>query len=363
MAQPEARTMASDIKSVQESGGGAPRPYVPPQAPSTSPFAAITPPPAPKPPAQQNMVMGQTPPPAPSSAPKTMAVDGSAKKPSGGSKKGVFALVLSFVIVVGAGAIGYFFVFPLFSSTPSPAPTDTTPPTTNTQPEPSSLPEDTGAGLFEIPEGTIGTETPKAAAPSEETSLPVPSAPAPTHTSFLSLPADMTSQVPLNDIAASSIRQALGFKTAQVSSLQEAALTRDGSPLRLADLGAGLLPQLFTADLLNVFAEDFTYAVYTDSKGSWPVYILGLKSGADVASAKSKFAAIEGMSAGNLGNLYLSNPGAGSSWKDGQVLGTSGRYFAFTQSGASLNYVWVNNRLVLGTSYAATQEAAKRLGS
>lgn len=353
------RTMASDIKSVQETGGGAPRPYVPPQMPSSlqgGRVGGMTPPSQPPVPPQGGK------PPAPAPAPVPGPVGGAVKKPArGGSRKGIFTLIISFIIVVGAGVVGYFFVFPLFSGSNVPPPAGITPPPTTPEPAPASEEE---SGLFEIPQGDIGAPAAgETGAPPPPSAPPTPSTPSFAHTSYLSIPSDMTSNVVVEDVTASALRQAVGFKTAQVASLKELVLTRDGSSLQLADLGAGLLPQFFTDEIINLFKEDFTYAVYTDAKGSWPVYVFRLSSTADADSARSKFAAIEQASAGALGNLYLSSPGGASTWKDGQVLGTPGRYIAFTASGASLNYVWIENFVVVGTNYTATQEVVKRLGS
>ncbi len=364
--------MSSDIKSVQETGGGAPRSYVPPQMPESlqqKGIAGVVPqvqvPQTPSPSGIGGIHPPTTPPVPPKQiAPAAMpaASGGSSKNPSRGPKKGVFTLIISLVIVVGAGVVGYFFVFPLFSGNGTPAPAVTAPAPQPSNPEPAP-PEEAPApdsGLFEIPTGEIETAEPEASSP---TPPPAPSSPSATHISYLSTPSEMTSTVAVDEVTASAIRTAIGFKTAPTASLKEVVLTRAGNPLRLAELGSGLAPQIFTSAITGLFQEDITYAVYTDSKGSWPVYVLRLNPDTDVASAKQKFSSIEQASASVLGNLYLSSPGGGSTWKDGQVLGTAGRYLAFTQSGASLNYVWTDNFLVLGTSYTATQEAVKRLGS
>ncbi len=278
------------------------------------------------------------------------------KKSAGGSKKGIFTLLISLIIVIGAGVIGYFFVFPLFRGEDAPPPADTTlpPPPTAELPLPPATPGE-DAGLFEIPQGDIGV-------PSEGvTPPPVDSTPSPTHTSFLSTPSDLTSTVPLTETSVSAIRTAVGFKTAQVASLKEIVFSKDGTTLGFADIGGALLPQFFTGTLTTSFLPDFTYVLYTDSKGSWPVYILRAGSSSDLASLKSQFAAIESVHVGALGNLYLSSPGGAGGWNNGQVLGTAGRYIAFTQPSASLNYVWIDTYLVLGTNYNAIQEAVKRL--
>lgn len=338
----EARTMGSDIKSVQDSGGGAPRPFAPP-VPSVAP---PIPPVVPRPPV----------PPIPPIAPKPQPAPAMPLPKKPGSKKGFFGIILALVLIAGAAALGYFFVFPLFfGKSDAPAAPDGT-----ASPLPSPDEGLPSSDFFNPPSALSPEPESEVVPPAAESVIPAPPAPA-GHFSFLSTPADMTSQVTLEVPSAGALREALGFTTVQVPSLKEVVLKKsDGIVYEFPEIGGALLPEFFTEDITSLLALDFTLVVYTDSKGSWPVYIMEASSG-DLTLIKERVAGIEAAGAAALGNLYLSSPGGTGAWKDGSVLGTSGRYLTFTQAGASLNYAWVRNRLVLGTSYAATQEAVRRL--
>ncbi|MDO8751985.1 MAG: hypothetical protein Q7J22_00305 [Candidatus Wolfebacteria bacterium] len=280
-----------------------------------------------------------------------------------GSKKGLFGVILALVLIAGAGALGYYFVFPLFfgESGALVAPEDTTspsvpssdatlPPSDFFNPPPVLSPEPEP-----VPSVNSGQVPPTSV-------IPAPPTPA-GHVSFLSTPADITSQVTLEAPSAEALRTALGFTTVQVPALKEVVLKKSGGEVyEFPEIGSALLPEFFAENVTSLLALDFTLVVYTDSKGSWPVYILE-GSSADLSFIKERLAGIEAAGVATLGNLFLSSPGGSGVWKDGSVLGTPGRYLTFTQAGASLNYVWVGNRLVLGTSYSATQEAVRRLGS
>ncbi len=66
----------------------------------------------------------------------------------------------------------------------------------------------------------------------------------------------------------------------------------------------------------------------------------------------------------NIPELYLSDiaPSA-AGFKDGLKIGNlNARYLAFGAPGASFNYVWLNNHLVVSTSFNGFREALKLLG-
>ncbi len=367
--------MGSDIKSVQETGGGAPKPFAPgsssvPPVPPRPSFGQVSPmpsaPPTPSVPPIPPIIPKPSIPPMPPKSPVSQLSSAPVSPlplKKSGSKKGLFAIILALVLIAGAGVAGYYFVFPLFfgesgapaasegTASPSIPPSDATFPSSDffnpppvLSPEPELVPS-------QIPSAEV---------------IPAPPAPAGLpaqagHTSFLVTPADLTSQVTLESPSAEALRTSLGFTTAQVPSLKEVVLKKsDGETYELPEIGAALLPEFFTENVTSLLALDFTLVVYTDSKGSWPVYILEASS-AELSFIQQRFAGIETAGVAALGNLYLSSPGGSGTWKDGSVLGAPGRYLQFTQNGASLNYVWVGNRLVLGTNYNATQEAVRRL--
>ncbi len=124
-----------------------------------------------------------------------------------------------------------------------------------------------------------------------------------------------------------------------------------------------VLPDLDTKFTDANLEKDFTAFAYYDANGVWPGYVLKLKDKADLAQAKSTIAAIE--KSVNLINFYLVSPGApkSSTFKDGApVKDNPVRYLSYTKAGASFNYAWLGNNLVISTSYLGFKEAVKLLG-
>lgn len=371
LGQTDVRTMASDVASIQASGGGGPRPYTPPVAPSGAfdPTKFVPSSPVPPPPPAGGGMKVPSPFPAPPGSPppfaaSAVAASGSAPTPAkkGGAKKGVFALILSIVIVVGVGTAGYFFVGPLiFSSTPAeevPAPTTPGGPTV----PPIELPAVPSAEALPaeslVPTSTVSTETPTSTPPA---AAETPATPAAAHISFLKTAADSTASKALSSITSQTIRAALPFKTTAKPALSEIVFA-DGAddPVLLPVFGKGLLPTLFTDSVSALFEPDFTYVTYADNVGTWPVLVVKIKEGVALADAQTKLKTIETVPATELAGLYLKDPGAGTSWKAGSVSGNAARYISFAQPSSALSYVWMGNYLVISTNYNAALEVVKR---
>ncbi|OGG41274.1 hypothetical protein A3A21_03920 [Candidatus Jorgensenbacteria bacterium RIFCSPLOWO2_01_FULL_45_25b] len=276
-------------------------------------------------------------------------------------KSGLFALIISIIVVVGAGALGYFFVFPLFYGTPPP---DVSENTTPTPPEAPALEVQEEVPLDGQPaNGLVPAITPTSSQPAP-TSAQQPSLPTrPSHVSYLISSLGAGTPVTLGSLSLNSIRSALGFGTASTPSLKEVLLQTSQGSVLFPSLAKLISPELFTEELLSYFETDFTLAIYTNAQGSWPVYVLKALSAGDSVLAKQDVSRIETVNAATLGNFFLTSPGGTGMWQDGKVIGTSGRYTTFTQSGAALNYVWFDSYLLIGTNYSAIQETAKKLGS
>ena len=112
---------------------------------------------------------------------------------------------------------------------------------------------------------------------------------------------------------------------------------------------------------LETYLEaDVTVFAYYNGGKSYPGYVFKLKSGADLVSAQAAAAKIE--ASANLAALYPDNPGAPKGgWKDGSVGGVKTRYLAYSSAGASVNYGWAGNYLVISTSYEGFKKAAELL--
>lgn len=361
----DVRTYSSDVKSVADSGGGAPKPYVPetpPPAPKMPEPAAPSPIVKSEPKQTFNEVFpsvsqgGQEAAPAPmnldSGNMANMATEGMKPKKS---SKGLFMGILAVIIIAGLIALGYFFVYPIFFGGEVEEVAEVPVAPAAEVPAEPSVPT-----VPEVPTVTEGESEVEATVPAEESEIPSVPAASLVHSSLFKSAADATADVTLAELSVSAYQSSMEFTTAEVPVLKELVFKKGGGDVAtFNDIAGILLPGLFAADLNQSFEEDFTFFTYTDSKGTWPGFVAKLKEGSTLADVQTEVANLE--SSGNLANLYLSSPGSQTSWKSGSVEGISTRYLPFSLSGASLNYGWSGNMLVVGTSFPGFQESAKRL--
>lgn len=386
----DVRTMSSDIKSVQETGGGAPKPYSPsPAMPSTpsfpSPASFSEPKSSPSFPMPPVVASPIKPPSLPNSGssnfsslssspsslqkpmnsfspPSTASTQDSLTRQakSGGTKK-IFAMILSLILVVGIGAVGYFFVWPLFQKNGSSqiAPVAQTPSDEVTPL--AEVPSLEVAPVNEQTQTSVNKEDLVAADQTEQKLDVTVKAPPLVHVSFLKTPADLKNDLSMETIDVASIRNAIGFTTADVSSLKEVVLKSSNEALPLSSVGKIIAPSFFNSELLGFFEDDFTLTVFTDSSGSWPVYLLKIRSDANSVNVDSKIKSIESLTTQELANFFASDPGNKTTWKTGAAGGVNTRYNTFSQVGAGLNYGRRGSIVIIGTSYAAFKEVIGRL--
>ncbi|MCP6720157.1 MAG: hypothetical protein KJI72_02410 [Patescibacteria group bacterium] len=352
----DVRTSTSDIKSMQESGGGPPRPYTPPPPPTGGEGGQQIPPAAPE--KKQSFSQVFKPPqveqsPTPAKLPES---SGGMQVGAEKSKKGLFLGILALIIVVGLVAAGYFFVYPFFFQAEEvvEVPQESVSPPSAEVPTIPEVP-----AIPEVPEVPLeGEQVEEEAEVMEEISL------TPTiteHTSSFKTPADLSEDVDLFALDLGSVRSSIQFTTAEVPIFKELVLKdSEGNFVSFSGLMDALLPAVFSGEVIGVFEPDFTMFAYTDDKGTWPGYVARLRSGAVLSDAEGGVSQLENDT--NITNLFLIDPGSSTTWEGGQTEGVSNRYLTFSQSGAGLNYGWLNNdTLVIGTSYSGFQEALKHL--
>ncbi|MBI3088724.1 MAG: hypothetical protein HYY99_00465 [Candidatus Colwellbacteria bacterium] len=258
-------------------------------------------------------------------APEITSPAGGAAAGAGGKKLGLLAGAIG--VLALAAAVGYFFVWPLITKE-EPQETVVTAPT-------STLP-------------TAAAPTPPA---------PVPSA----HQSYFVRPPANTKQVVIENVTLSQLASSLKASSGEVTStsvFSEILLQTTGSKavsstslIGLIAPGSGLEPSL---------ESDVTAFAYYINGKSYPGYIFKLKSGADLKAAQTAATQIE--NSANLAALYPESPGAPKgSWKSGSVSGVQTRYLVYASAGASLNYGWVNNYLVVSTSFEGFKKAVDLL--
>ena len=184
------------------------------------------------------------------------------------------------------------------------------------------------------------------------------------HQTFFITAPTSTSTVNLATLTLGEIQTAF---TAAISGVQPKTLTEinlnlNNSPVDANAFMAVAFPELNPIVIQAAFNKDMTVFVYKDANGSRPGYIFKLKDSTNSATVSADIKGIE--SSSNLTNLFLTSPGAAIGvFKDGiTVLDAKARYINYSTIGASFNYAWFNNYLVVSTSFNGFKEAMKLLG-
>ena len=335
MAEVTMRTMSSDIASIKETGGGEPRPYnpqmqsVPVAAPVAQPIQAastIVPP--------QTDIGGV--------AQVSLGAQPEMQAPK--SKTNWFAILSVLIGIIAVGALGYFFVYPRFFATPAPVAAPVTQ-TTELPAVPAV------ATTTELATTTAATST--VTGPQYETVV--------SHVSLFKTSADTSSELTLAAVTLDAVKSGIKSNPVDVPLLKEIVFKNNlGKVYAMSAIAPLFMPTLFTASTTALFAPDATFFTYIDKTGVWPGMVLKLAGGADAAAAK---AAIKTLETGNeFSSLFLTDPGTAGRWKDGKVSTFIARYVPFSTKGIAFSYAWLNNNLVISTSYAGAQAAAAKLG-
>ena len=306
------RTMASDVQSMQSSGGAgvAPKTFKPEDFSSEPVFR-------PSGAGPKSVSPGA----APSAGVKVV--------PPNHARKAQIITLVTVVLLAVIGAATYFYVLPMFVSKPAatPAPVVQTP-------APTTTPVPTPVGLTQ-------------------------------HQSFFTSPASLSAPASL-DLSLVTVQATVASAssdTQPAGTFKEISFTVGGKPWTAQDFLGFALPSLTKDSLSSTLEQDFTTFVYYDKNGAWPGYIFKLKSGADAAAAKVTLdPAIETSPA----VFFQTSPGAASKtvFSDGALPdGKTVRFVTFAKKGAALEYSWFGNYLTVSTSYQGLVEAVKHLGS
>ena len=319
--QPEIkmRSLESDIKSVEETGGGMPEPEIikPSEISEIDEVGGpITPP--------------ETTSPNELSAPGVVEVE----TKGGGRRWLIWLLVIA--LVIGVTFLGYKYAGPLL------------------------FPEETAT------EDSVTETTP------EE-----PVVPAVTHVSALGNSTDNITSLSINDYSLVAILTALQNEGSNIlannagEGLREVTFSVGGNLATSHDFLTTVLPELKDSEAGNMirdsFEKDFTsFLYYNTSKigyGTWPGYIVKLKNPEsidyDYASMKKILEEIEGAS---IKNVFLTPPVADpSAFKTGPIGDDNTSRYASFGSGtiASFNYGLIGDYLVISTTYKGLLQATE----
>lgn len=350
------RTMASDIASMQETGGGMPRPYTPQATPQKTPTAQTVPAPKAAPVSPPNMAAKDfaASPVMPSSVPTPGPVPENA--PS--SKKGLFVGLLVFVLVVGIAAAGYFFIYPMFNKV--------TPPAAPSVPAENPAPAVTPPAVAE----PLATGTPTSTVPGASSSAPLVVAPSSTpssvltielHSSFFKNPADLVFDTKLSSFGIADLKAPLTFSPTSVPLMREIVWkTQDNKPLSFAQVAGTFFPSFFTPQFTDSFQPDVTMFSYTNGSGTWLGFVAKLKDGVTLGPVQTAMSGLQ--KSPDLAGFYLADPGTKGVWKDAKILNHPASVIPFSVSGATFGYVWFDRYLVVTSNLDAATEAAHRLG-
>lgn len=348
------RTMESDIQSIQNQGGGEPKPYVPQQSPMSPPKigdmdgqsvpfkqeSAFEPP----------KVAPAGPPEPPKVMPEIGGEEFPPSKPQK-SSKGLFIGLLVVIILIGAAVAGYFLIL-----APAKVPEAVTP--TPQPQQPASQPEPV---IPEVPGVGVGEKESEEVPEPEELVVEVGAIPASSHVSLLSTPADSETKIEIASLNLANLKSALQFSPTETPLLREVVLSNaDGNLIQFKDVLGVLHPGVFNENLSSAFENDYSLLTYSDSNGTWLGIVARVKSDANLADIQSSVQGIESDKA-VLANFYLSEPGAAGDWKNGGSGNVTSRYLTFKAPGASFNYGWSGNRLIIGASFPAFQKITSRL--
>ncbi|MEK7089701.1 MAG: hypothetical protein AAB920_02680 [Patescibacteria group bacterium] len=317
IAEVAMRTMSSDIASIKETGGGEPKPY--------NPTGNI---------------------PAPSSVIPPQTDFGNANPASAipemqmpKSKTNWFMLL---AVLVGVGALialGYFFIYPrFFAVAPVIAPVTEQPPVVNQEVPPPELPIEATSTITESPFETVVM-----------------------HTSLFKTSADTISEATLASVTLDAVKSAIQSNTVDVPLLKEIVFKNSvGKTYALSAIAPLFVPSVFTSSTMLLFQPDASFFTYVDKTGAWPGMVLKLASGADVVTAQTEIKKLE--TNNEFASMFLANPGTAGRWKDGKVSTFIARYISYSTKNVAFSYAWLNDNLVISTSYAGAQAAAVKLG-
>jgi hypothetical protein len=249
-----------------------------------------------------------------------------------GGKGKLWWIVGGVVAVIILGFVGYFVLYGLINSAPTVTPSN---------PETTEIPT--------IPQTPV--------APTQ------PTAPANT-SAFINEPDAQTEAVLQNPLTRADIVKTLTNQGAIVDEgITEIKLTgSNGSPLFATYFAA--LASDFTAHAKtgSLFVDQFATVIYRDAKGSWPAYVISLKTGFSADDLRAWFMALEKTAPANF---FLATPGKMAPYKDGVVNGKyADRYAAGTTAGASLGYLMLpqQNKVIISTSFDGMKEVLRLMG-
>lgn len=367
------RTMHSDLESMAKSGGGMPtfqnvavdnlsieKEYATPDnAPAVAPVAAAEPAAVAAPVAVAQSAVTQPAMPAQYAQP-TQAIQPPPQQPISqiimttevtSPRKDIYPiLIVAVVALLAIGGVSYFAYITFFAGSSSQAPsmpaqTASLPAVATTTP--TSTASTSGSSPAVVTPTSSTNSQPPAVPLSDELSSP--------HISLFVKPADQVITIDFTGTTPSTYQKTMlsSLSTANsASSMIEINPKTDNNNLSIQGLTSIAGAPIFNSQALASFDPDATFFVYRDKLGLWPGYVIALGAGETSSSVGTAITQLE--QSANIGNLFLTNPGAPSSdgFTDSVTAGIPVRVLPFSGTSFPLyfSYGWYGNDLILSTS-------------
>lgn len=215
-------------------------------------------------------------------------------------------------------------------------------------------------------------EEPEVVVPEEGTDTDqviTPTVPTFTHQSYFTEPVDDSAELAIGAVTKSEIEGAVtvaaGSAPDEAGAVTEFYFTvgNNGRPVAAEEFMEAMVSDVGFATELEL---DFTGFTYSDGTGQWTGYVFAIASDTiDKEGMKEVFNG-DFESSSELANLFVEDPGTPSEdgFKSGVAIAEGGnaRYLSFSNTGASLNYGWKGDFLVVSTSFEGFKAAIEKLG-
>ncbi|HEY4496605.1 MAG TPA: hypothetical protein VI432_00440 [Candidatus Paceibacterota bacterium] len=250
-------------------------------------------------------------------------------------------IIGSFIFLLIAGGVAYFFVLPLFNKEvapppPLPAPVEPPPPPVEPLPTPPPPPTLQHQSLFMEGAGVSSQEVVL-----DELNL-------------ANLGLKITASISGDDVRP-------GFKDLSFMTGED----EESRVLESVELWNVVAPG---NQVSKLFEDDFTGFAYFDQNGIWPGYVFKLKTDPESMALREQIDEaidVEDIAGSYIVSFYLNSPGAPikSTFSDGLKVGEdTAKFVQFSLTGASFNMLQTGDYLILSTSFNGFKEALKNLG-
>ncbi len=288
-------------------------------------------------------------------------------KPLSKNKK-IFSVIVIVLVVLILMAVGYFFVYPLvfspaknlYNQENQEQEVVTNQPTVPLQNFSPTLPEefnqDNQTDETSLNQEEQNQELNQEVGPLTETLKTVDN-----YQSFLKQKADAQEEIKLTYATLAHLRKQIPFAKSEAMTLKEIILKNTNEQvIALEGLMSLIAPDFFNSERLSYFEDNFNVFSYLNQEGTWFVFLLKLRPEAKVSEIQDQMALLQKST--NLKNFFLTDVGEIGNWQDYLLRNKPTSLVDFSYPGASLSYTWLDKYLLLSTNKNAAEEVAKRLG-